>query len=194
MDRSHDAMAHATDREIASFEEQFKSHYVHLCTLAYYVVDDRDAARDIVQDFYLDFWNRRHKIIITQDFKSYASRAIRYLAINYLKKAGKIRLEEVPVMEELAAGFQTEDKQAREARYAAVWEVLARLPEQRRKIFLMSNQQDIRYKDIAASLGISVNTVKTQIRLALQFLRQECKWMAVPATFLWVCLRQVFNC
>ncbi|WP_298711530.1 sigma-70 family RNA polymerase sigma factor [Chitinophaga sp.] len=193
MDRSNDAMTHVTTAEIASFEQQFKSHYVHLCTIAYYVVDDRDAARDIVQDFYLDFWNRRHKIVILQDFKSYASGAIRYLAINYLKKAGRIRLEEIPVMEELAAGFPSEDKQAREARYAAVWEVLSRLPEQRRKIFLMSNQQNIKYKDIAATLGISVNTVKTQIRLALQFLREECKWLTVPATVIWACLGQGFN-
>ncbi len=168
----------------AAFEELFRQHFVSLCTIAYYVVDDKDAARDIVQDFFLGYWNKRHQIVITHDFKSYAAKAIRYSAITYLKKSGRVKLEELEVLDALAREFTVEDGVSREMRYNALWEVLNRMPEQRRRIFLMSNQEKIKYKDIALQLGVSVNTVKTHIRLALQYLRVECKWMVKPVSLL----------
>ncbi len=175
-----------------TFEEQFQQHFVSLCTIAYYVVNDKDAARDIVQDFFLGYWNKRHEIKITHDFKSYASKAIRYSAITYLKKSGRMKLEELEVMEGLALQFTTEEGESKEARYNALWETLNRMPEQRRKIFLMSNQEKIKYKDIALELGVSVNTVKTHIRLALQYLRVECKWMVKPISLLLLCFARMF--
>jgi RNA polymerase sigma-70 factor (ECF subfamily) len=81
------------------------------------------------------------------------------------------------VMDGLAQQFATDDVESREKQYNALWEALNKMPEQRRKVFLMSNQDKVKYKDIALQLGISVNTVKTHIRLALQFLRMECKWV-----------------
>lgn len=164
--------------EVVSFEEQFRIHYVFLCTAAYYVVEDEDAARDIVQDFFLYCWNKRHLIRITHDFKSYAVRAIRNASLNYLKKSGKTKLEEIHVIEALTSYFPLEDEEDEEQRNKALWAAVSRLPEQRRKIFLMSNRDGLKYKDIAANLGISINTVKTQIKLALMFLRKECGWMA----------------
>ncbi|POY37911.1 hypothetical protein C3K47_05125 [Solitalea longa] len=41
-----------------------------------------------------------------------------------------------------------------------------KLPEKRRKIFLMSNIEGLKYAEIADQLNVSVNTVKTQIKLA----------------------------
>ncbi|NSL86030.1 RNA polymerase sigma-70 factor [Chitinophaga solisilvae] len=169
----------------ASFEELFRKHFVALCTIAYYVVEDKDAARDIVQDFFLDYWSKRHKIRITNDFKSYATGAVRYLSIDYLKRSGRVKLEDLEVIDGLSRHFTAEDREWKEACYTALWKALEQMPEQRRKVFLMSNQDKIKYKDIAEQLGISVNTVKTHIRLALQFLRMECKWvMTTPVVFL----------
>ncbi|RAK34956.1 UNVERIFIED_ORG: RNA polymerase sigma-70 factor (ECF subfamily) [Chitinophaga ginsengisegetis] len=170
--------------EVVSFEEQFKLHYTFLCTAAYYVVEDEDAARDIVQDFFLYCWSKRHIIRITHDFKSYAVRAIRNASLNYLKKSGKTSLEEIAVIENMTQHFPLEDNEAEADRNAALWAAVARLPEQRRRIFLLSNRDGLKYKDIAATLGISVNTVKTQIKLALQFLRKECRWMNIIIAFL----------
>lgn len=170
--------------ENTSFEELFRLHFVPLCTVAYYVVDDKDAARDIVQDFFLNYWTRRKHIRITHNFKNYAVKAVRYASLDYLKSSGKIRLEELDVLEKLAEHFQGGDKETEETRYNAVWEALSRMPEQRRKVFMMSNQEDVKYKDIAEQLGISINTVKTHIRLALSFLRDECKWLATTGTLI----------
>ncbi|WP_298710582.1 RNA polymerase sigma-70 factor [Chitinophaga sp.] len=160
-----------------TFEEQFRDYYVLLCRAAYYIVLDQDAARDIVQDFFLYCWNKRHDIRITRDFKSYALRAIKNASLRYLEKSGKVQLEEIKVIEAMSEFFPEDDGREDDARTAALWAAVSRMPEQRRKVFLMSNQEGLKYKDIAERLGISINTVKTQIKLALQFLRKECGWM-----------------
>lgn len=160
-----------------SFEEQFRIHYVLLCRAAYYIVVDEDAARDIVQDFFLYCWNKRNDIHITHDFKSYALRAVKNASLRYLQKSGKVQLEEIKVIEAMSEYFPQEVPGEDDTRNAALWAAVSRLPEQRRKVFLMSTQDGLRYKDIAEKLGISINTVKTQIKLALHFMRKECGWM-----------------
>ncbi len=155
--------------KVVSFEEQFRVHYVLLCRAAYYIVLDQDAARDIVQDFFLYCWNKRHDIQITHDFKSYALRSIKNASLRYLQKSGKVLLEEIKVIEAMSEYFPEDDGSEEERRNAALWAAVSRMPEQRRKVFLMSNQEGLKYKDIADVLGISINTVKTQIKQALQF-------------------------
>ncbi len=163
--------------EIVSFEEQFRQHYLLLCTVAYYIVEDNDAARDIVQDFFLYCWNKRNDISINYGFKSYAVRAVKNASLTYIQKSGKVKLDEMKVIERLSEYFPETEDDEEDLRHDALWAAVSRLPEQRRKIFLLSSQDGLRYKDIAGQLGISINTVKTQIKLALQYLRKECGWM-----------------
>ncbi|WP_291908948.1 RNA polymerase sigma-70 factor [Chitinophaga sp. CB10] len=169
--------------EPASFEELFRSHYSILCATAYYVLEDEDAAKDIVQDFFLYCWDKRNIIRITQNFRNYATRAVRNACLNYLKKNGKVVFND-------PAGFMdqapdtADDKELEESRHAALWAAIGRLPVQRRRIFLLSNRDELSYRDIAGQLNISVNTVKTQIKLAYQFLRKECEWMFIYIAFL----------
>lgn len=171
--------------EIVSFEEHFRRHYILLCTVAHFIVEDNDAARDIVQDFFLYCWNKRNDISISYNFKSYAVRAVKNASISYLQKSGKVKLKEMNVIEALCDYFPEDETGDEDTRHDALWAAVSQLPEQRRRIFLMSSQDGLRYKDIADQLGISINTVKTQIKLALQFLRKECGWMIrllVPLT------------
>lgn len=160
-----------------SFEEQFRLHYKFLCTVAYYVVEDKSAAMDIVQDFFLYCWSKREVLHVQYDFKSYAVRAVRNASLNYIKRTGKTSMHDLEAMDELVKHFPAEAAAEEDNRNAALWSAISRLPEQRRKIFLLSNRDGLKYMEIADTLGISINTVKTQVRLALQFLRQECKWM-----------------
>uniref|UniRef100_UPI00406CCEAC sigma factor-like helix-turn-helix DNA-binding protein n=1 Tax=Pedobacter sp. FW305-3-2-15-E-R2A2 TaxID=3140251 RepID=UPI00406CCEAC len=45
------------------------------------------------------------------------------------------------------------------------------IPAGKEIFFLLNNDDKPKYSDIAALLGISINTVKTQIMLAYQFIR-----------------------
>lgn len=162
-----------------SFEELFRLHYTFLCATAFHVLKDEAAAKDIVQDFFLYCWDKRDAIQIRVDFRHYAVRAVRNACINYIKKAGKVSFELPEALEQAVDTSEAEDTEALAGRDAALWAAIERLPTQRRHIFLLSNRDGFKYQDIADQLNISINTVKTQIKLAYQTLRKECKWLII---------------
>ena len=47
------------------------------------------------------------------------------------------------------------------------------MPEQCRKVFKLSRYEEMKYSEIAAQLGISVNTVENQVSKALRILRTQ---------------------
>jgi len=52
---------------------------------------------------------------------------------------------------------------------------ISTLPDACREIFKLSRNEDMKYSEIAEKLGISVNTVKTQMKIALARLRETLK-------------------
>lgn len=165
--------------DLGELEALFREHYQFLCTAAYYVIGDEEAAKDVVQDFFFYCWKKRDELTINNDFKNYAFRAIKNASLNYLKYARRTTLNpdlvyEAGAQEEVSASQAAEEDNERNR---ALWAAVGRLPEQRRLIFLLSNEKELTYLQIAGQLNISVNTVKTQIRLAYQFLREECRWL-----------------
>lgn len=55
---------------------------------------------------------------------------------------------------------------------AYIMEEINAMPEQRRRIFVMSRLEGMSNSEIAAKLGISKRTVETHISLALAYLRE----------------------
>lgn len=164
-------------RDPGSFEELFRLHYSALCRIAFNMLEDEDAAKDIVQDFFLYCWKKKDEISIHSGFAQYASRAVKNASLNYLKRAGRITFESPMELAASAAQIPDETYETNDSRNAALWAAIARLPHQRRTVFLLSNRDGLKYTEIAAQMDISVNTVKTHIKLAYQFLRKECGWM-----------------
>jgi DNA-directed RNA polymerase specialized sigma24 family protein len=52
----------------------------------------------------------------------------------------------------------------------------------------LSNKEGLKYTEIATQLDISVNTVKTHIRLSYEFLRRECQSLirVLVLIYLWI--------
>lgn len=170
-------MYQPNSRDPDSFETLFRLHYPALCRVAFAVVEDEEAARDIVQDFFLYCWKRKDELVINTGFINYAARAVKNAALNYIKRAGRITSFATPPEVADTDGSPEEIYETEELRNAALWAAIARLPQQRQKVFLLSNRDGKKYADIAGELDISINTVKTHIKLAYQFLRKECEWM-----------------
>jgi RNA polymerase sigma-70 factor (family 1) len=165
--------------DLNALEALFREHYHFLCTSAYYVTGDEEAARDVVQEFFYYCWKKRDELVVVNSFKNYAFRAVKNGSLNYLKYEKR----NMPDPDLLFEGMMTDDFadregwQLEEERNKALWAAIDNLPQQRRLIFLLSNKNELTYAQIADQLDISVNTVKTQIRLAYQYLRRECRWL-----------------
>ena len=60
----------------------------------------------------------------------------------------------------------------RSERDARLWDAIDRLPPERKKIFLLSKRDGLKYQEIAEELNLSVKTVENQMSKALKALRE----------------------
>lgn len=164
--------------DLSRIEALFKAHYSFLCAVAYRVVEDEEVAKDIVQNFFLYCLDKISTIAVQTSFKNYAFRAVRNASLSYRKKARKIDYNDELLLQtaaHLVSQQEQEDALEYEARDKVLWDIIGQLPEKRRHVFLLSNKDGLKYTEIAAQLDISVNTVKTHIKLSYEFLRRECQ-------------------
>ncbi|SMC57950.1 sigma-70 family RNA polymerase sigma factor [Pedobacter nyackensis] len=164
--------------DLSKIETLFKEHYSFLCAVAYKVVEDEEVAKDIVQNFFLYCLDKISTIAVQVSFKSYAFRSVRNASLSYRKKSKKVDFNDDVLRKKTAnmASYSDQDVQEHEtARDLVLWEIIGQMPEKRRHVFLLSNKEGLKYTEIAAQLDISVNTVKTHIKLSYEYLRRECQ-------------------
>lgn len=152
------------------FEDIFKEHYPGLVVYANKYVGVKQVAEDIVQDFFYELWNKRESLIIQSNIKSFLFQSIRNQCLNYISREKKDHKElDSNAFEEQELSFQIEHIE----RNKMIYDILEKLPEQRKNIFKLCCIEGLKYKEVAEDLGISVNTVKTQMGRALSELRKS---------------------
>ncbi|RZL65729.1 MAG: sigma-70 family RNA polymerase sigma factor [Pedobacter sp.] len=136
---------------------------------------DEASAEDVVQDFFINFWNRRKEVQIESSFRSYATGAVKNLSLSYIKK----QPHAVELTDQIAAEFQgdyLEEEEALQFKETADEKVLSLvnlMPSERKKVFLQYVVDGLSYADIAKANNISINTVKTQMKRAYAFLKAK---------------------
>lgn len=164
--------------DLSKIEPLFREHYSFLCTVAFKVVEDEEVAKDIVQNFFLYCLDKIATLDIQLSFKSYAFRAVRNASLSYRKKSKKVDYNDDLLQQttlHMASSSEQDMQELETARDLVLWQIIGQMPEKRRHVFLLSNREGLKYTEIAAQLDISVNTVKTHIKLSYEFLRRECQ-------------------
>ena len=156
------------------FETLFSDHYSRLCAYAYNFIKEQEGSEEIVQEVFFKLWINRSDIKIESSIISYLYRAVRNASLNFIKHI-KIRenykqhnKEQIEQSEQLDSDPLNVSELEKKIRAS-----IDLLPEQRKKIFILSRYEQLKYKEIAEKLGISIKTVENQMGKALQFLRKE---------------------
>lgn len=144
-------------------------------------VRDNQLVEIIVSDCFIKIWENRKKIEIKTSLKSYLYRILRNQIIDYYR--GK--QENAELIGELP-DIPTEVEFDEQQRYAKLYHVISKLPEQRKKVLELAVFDSLTYQQIADKLDISKNTVKTQIARAYRFLKESLE----PRDFYFFCLLQ----
>jgi RNA polymerase sigma-70 factor (ECF subfamily) len=155
-----------------NFESAFRQHHSSLCNLAYNLVHDTDASKDIVQEVFLKLWKNRETIEMGEQIKSYLFKATTHTALNHLRYHKKlIRIDQEPeIQNTLLAPAHSEETGFKELELK-LREAIDLLPPKCKVIYLLSRHEGLKYPQIAETLGLSVKTVENQMTIALQKLR-----------------------
>lgn len=164
----------------ADIDSLFRLYYRPLCVYALHYLKDKDLIEDLVQEAFTAYWMKQAASDGIDSPRAYLYTAVRNRCIDAIRRRRRqdVELESVgedilPVEDDVAiSDEEAADNSLREAR---IWSAIDRLPAKRRRIFLMSRRDGMKYSEIAQSLGLSENTVRNQISKALEAIRQGVK-------------------
>ncbi|MDR1667110.1 MAG: RNA polymerase sigma-70 factor [Bacteroidales bacterium] len=167
----------------AAFERLYEAFYTALCSYAFQLLHDRFLAEETVQDTFLKIWEKREQLFSkSNSLKIYLYQLVHNQCMDELKKqktlkAGTVKLLPSEMWITLSEKYHFDEylieKLETEETFALIEKMVAKLPEQCRKIFRQSRMEEKTDKEIAETMGLSVNTVRTQIYRAIQRIRAE---------------------
>jgi len=164
-----------------SFHELYEEYSKILFFYSLKFVDE-ETAKDIVQDIFIKLWIKKNEIEFKSSVRSYLFTMTRNNCLAYLErkivrkryedeKAIKLKIDEIKFYS-LHGGL----KSLIEEEYERIFkEAFNKIPKRSSEVFLLCRNQNIKYKEVAAKLNISIKTVEKHMTLALKILRQELK-------------------
>ena len=163
--------ARIKDGDERAFERVFRAFYRPLCDYAVTLLGSEEDAEDVVQDLFTRVWADRQGMEVQESVKSYLFTAVRFGALNVLKRRA-VEQKHSASLAEFIEDLQREDYSEEETRRVErIKEVLQTLPAQCRTVFTMSCLEGKKYSEIAGKLGITVNTVKSHVAKAYRDIR-----------------------
>ncbi len=153
------------------YEWIFRQYYQNLCNYANSWLKDMDAAEEVVQNTFVKLWEKRDAMTIDSSVKSYLYKAVYNASINEIRHR-KVREEYMHMQKDGQVTEQITKGSVRELEQR-IEKALGTLPEQCRLIFRMSRFEELKYREIATVLNISVKTVENQMGKALRLMREN---------------------
>jgi len=167
-----------------AFQDLYSRHWQGLYNDAYRRLGDVEKSKDIVQDVFLQFWQKQNRSHIL-NVAAYLSQSVRYNVIKCYNKEKSIANFELP-LEMLPSDISIEEAFfAKELEaYIKVW--LTIQPERRRQIFQMRYIEDKSTKEISDQLGISQKTVQKTLFITLNNLKDALGKFTAYLSFLYL--------
>lgn len=151
---------------------------------AYKKLQDREEARDVVQEVFAMLWNKRASINAQSNLAGYLYTSLRNTILNlFARKEVQTRYTN-----SMAAYYTHEyaptDHRIRSQQLAEMIDKeIAALPTKMQAVFVLSRKAHLNRKEISLQLGISEATVDRQIANALKILRTRLSVVAYLLVF-----------
>ena len=162
-----------------AFKEIYEEYHGMLLSLSMHYVEDREEAKEAVQNAFVKLWENRATLLDNTNLKNFLYTIVKNNSINYLKKSEfilrsheNLKWMEMHYAYEAMSRLEFESIEFKELK-GVIEEAVDKLPHHSRTVFKMSRFEDIRNKDIAKQLNITEKTVEAHMTKALKQLRKD---------------------
>ena len=151
------------------FKKVFNHFYEELVIYANGYLFDKASSEDVVQEVFLHIWENTNAIHIKKSLKAYLYAMVRNKCLNVIKSvkitdhSNFVELNINLIPHSNTESLPVENKKMI---YNHVLQIMDAMPVSMQEIFKMKFVNNYKYAEIADELGISVNTVKTQLKRA----------------------------
>ena len=159
-------------QQTSAYHQLYDEYYKVLVLYAINFLSSQQAAEDIVQELFATMWEKKMKFLSLPSFRTYLYNSVRNASLNYLKHQNVESL----YLEHLANTYreilEEEEDTNEEEVYRLLFRAIYKLPTRCREVFLL-HIDGKKNEEIATLLGISIETVKTQKKRAIQFIKEQ---------------------
>lgn len=136
----------------------------------------RSDAENVTQEVFVKVWETRHRLDPQSSFSAY----IFTIAKNIIFNLNRKKVNEQAYLDHLTRVISHADPGTeKEYFYRELKDqidlCIEGLPDQRKKVFILSRREGLSHKEVSQKLGIAEKTVAAHIRLALQTIRKSLK-------------------
>ena len=169
-----------------AFEYIFRKYNGKIYHFVSATLYDKNLAEDITQNVFLSVWEHRKEINPEKNFQAY----LYTIAKNLVYRETEKRIlafgyeEHIKKLQPGEEDFSTEETIDARWLEEMILRLINKLPEARRRIFLLHFAEDLSNKEIAKRLSISEENVEMQLRRSRDYLRRYFKYYIALAALL----------
>ncbi len=162
------------DTDCGKLENAFAQHQGELLGTLYYLVGNIEDARDALQETFIKCWRHNDQVDGVQNLKAWIFRIALNTGRDLRQTAWRRKRQSLPedesIVESMDAGPMA--IAARNEQLQRLADAIRELRDEEQEVFLLRQNGQLKYEEIAEAAGIPLGTVKTRMRLALTKLRE----------------------
>ncbi|MET6999743.1 RNA polymerase sigma factor [Chitinophaga defluvii] len=158
-------VAHGDEK---AFTELFHAYHHQLGEFVMLLTASNEMTAEIVQDVFLKVWMNRQELATVDKFTAYLFILTRNYTLNCLRKLANDRKKQVQYGQYVTTTAATEPQPVNTDYFTLVDSAIAQLPPQQQQVYLLSRRDGLKHVEIATQMGISRETVKKYIQLAVK--------------------------
>jgi RNA polymerase sigma-70 factor, ECF subfamily len=166
-------LARARAGDAQAFCELLRLHKARVFSIALRFMGRRTEAEELAQDVFVQLHGALAQMESPSHLRHWLLRTVSHRCIDRQRHEKRrpqlVSIDSMPETVEASTGESAEDPLAS----AGLRRMLLALAPDARAVMLLKYQEDLDPTDIAAALGMSVNTVKSHLRRSLQWLREQ---------------------
>lgn len=158
-----------------AFNTFYNIFYHQVFRFSYYYLKESEACKEVVSDIFVSVWKSRTKLTEISNIEVYLFIVAKNASLNYLRKSSSgqfVPIEDIP-MNMVPSEESAESNLLSDEMNKHLTEIVNKLPEKCRIIFLMARQEGMQTKEIAEALGITESTVRGQIKISINKIMEQ---------------------
>jgi RNA polymerase sigma-70 factor, ECF subfamily len=154
-----------------AFVRLVRHHQARVYSLALRLTGRREDAEELAQDTFLGLYGQLRNLESARHLRHWVCRTVTHRSIDLLRSRG--RRPQSQSMDAMMLEVPVEDAGGDPLLHRTLRALLLRLPEIPRAVLVLRFQEDLDPLDIAATLDLPLNTVKSHLRRSLEWLRGQ---------------------
>jgi RNA polymerase sigma-70 factor, ECF subfamily len=170
-DAAHHEFETARQGDYGAFVRLVRRHQARVYSLALRLTGRPEDAEELAQDTFLGLYGQLRHLESAPHARHWVCRTVTHRSIDLLRSRG--RRPQSQSIDAMMLEIPVEDASGDPLLHRTLRALVLRLPEIPRAVLVLRFQEDLDPLDIAATLDLPLNTVKSHLRRSLEWLRGQ---------------------